>query len=99
MFRESYVNKYMLLRRLLFAIEFNGIVVSLGCWMVKGGTVLAAVASVFLGTQKNAKPPKSFQTSDISTRFLMISSVTGTRQKGIHLEKKQFFFCQEMFTC
>lgn len=88
MFRESYVNKYMLLRRLLFPIEFNGIVVSLGCWMVKGGTVLPAVASVSPGTQKNAKPPKSFQTSDISTRFLMISSEAGTRQKGILLEKK-----------
>lgn len=83
MFRESYVNKYMLLRRLLFPIEFNGIVVSLGCWMVKGGTVLPAVASVSPGTQKNAKPPKSFQ-----TRFLMISSEAGTRQKGILLEKK-----------
>lgn len=50
-------------------------------------------------SKKSKKPPKCLQTPDISPRFLMIASVTGTRREGSHLEKKQFFLCREMFTC
>jgi len=97
MFRESYVNKYELLRRLLFPIELNGTVVSLGCRMVKGGTT-PPVASISPGTQKIKTTPKSFQNPDISPRFLIISSLTGTRGESSRLEKRQFFLCREMFT-
>lgn len=93
MFRESYVNKYVLLRRLVFPTAFNGTVVSLSRRMVKRGTVLPAAVSLSPGTQKNPKNSKSFQNPDVSPRFLTISSARGTRQEGSHLEKRQFFLC------
>lgn len=88
MFRESYANKYVPLRGLLLPIEFNGMVVSLGCWMVKGGTVLPTTASISPGAPKIQKAPTASTAQTSHPGFLqpLLSQEQGekapTWQKG-----------------